>query len=112
MSIAVNALGEMGTINFYQNDDARLQIVFATDFGSPSDVIMEVRKGQRIDSPLVKRISVGDEMTIDSTTQLSVNLTTPESGVFYAAIIKKIGDPLAQTIARGKIIVTPQITRI
>jgi len=112
MSVAVNALAQMDTINFYQNDDARFQIYFATDFGSPSDIIMEVRKGQRIDSPLVKRINVGDGINEDSTTQLSVNLTTPESGVFYAAIIKKVGDTLAETIARGKIIVTTQITRI
>ena len=112
MTVAVNALGEMGTINFYQNDDARIEIDFATDFGSPSDIIMEVRKGQRIDSPLVKRINVGDGITIGSTTHLGVNLTTPESGVFYAAIVKKVTDTLGDTIARGKIIVTPQITRI
>ena len=110
MSVAVNALAQMDTLNFYQNDETIFILNFATTFLDPTDIIMEVRRGQRLDSPLIKRMSVGDGITVNSSTQLAVNLTTSESGVFYAAIIAVTGT--SYTIARGKIIVTTQITRI
>ena len=105
--------GGFQALNFYQNDDARVIIDFTSgDLNGYSGLILEVRKGTRLEAPLVKRLTVGDGLTIDSATRLTANLTTDQSGVFWLALVGVVGDGLGVTLARGKIIVTAQITRI
>jgi len=105
--------GGFQALNFYQNDDARVIIDFTSgDLNGYSDLILEVRKGTRLEAPLVKRLTVGDGLTIESTTRLTANLTTDQSGVFWLALVGTVADGIGVTLARGKIIVTAQITRI
>ena len=100
-------------MNFYQNDDARVIIDFADgDLNGYSNLVLEIRRGTRLDSPLVKRLVTGEGLTIESITRLSANLTTDKSGVFWLALVGQVGDGVGVTLARGKIIVTSQITRL
>jgi hypothetical protein len=105
--------GGFQALNFYQNDDARVIINFADgDLAAYSNLVLEIRRGTRLDSPLVKRLVTGEGLTIESTTRLSADLTTDKSGVFWLALVGQIADGIGTTLARGKIIVTSQITRL
>lgn len=100
-------------MNFYQNDDARIIIDFADgDLNGYSNLVLEIRRGTRLESPLVKRLVTGEGLTIESITRLSANLTTDQSGVFWLALVGQVGEGVGVTLARGKIIVTSQITRL
>ena len=105
--------GGFQALNFYQNDDARIIIDFADgDLNGYSNLVLEIRRGTRLESPLVKRLVTGEGLTIESITRLSANLTTDQSGVFWLALVGQVGDGVGVTLARGKIIVTSQITRL
>ena len=113
MTIAVDASGGFAALNFYQNDDARTFFDFPSgDLNAYPSLILEMRKGTRLEAPLVKRLELGDGLTIESATSLTTNLTTDQSGVFWLALVGTVGDGIGVTLARGKIIVTAQITRI
>ena len=100
-------------MNFYQNGDARVIIDFADgDLNGYSNLVLEIRRGTRLESPLVKRLVTGEGLTIESTTRLSADLTTDQSGVFWLALVGQIAEGIGVTLARGKIIVTSQITRL
>ena len=100
-------------MNFYQNDDARVIIDFADgDLTGYSNLVLEIRRGTRLESPLVKRLVTGEGLTVESTTRLSADLTTDQSGVFWLALVGQIAEGIGVTLARGKIIVTSQITRL
>ena len=100
-------------MNFYQNGDARVIIDFADgDLNGYSNLVLEIRRGTRLESPLVKRLVTGEGLTVESATRLSADLTTDQSGVFWLALVGQIAEGTGVTLARGKIIVTSQITRL
>ena len=113
MTISEN--GSFNAVNFFQNDDARIIFTFDSvevDLTAFTSLVMEVRTGQRLNTPLVKRLVSGEGITIEAARSFTANLTTTQSGVFYAALIGEVGTNLARTLARGKIIVTAQIAKL
>jgi hypothetical protein len=105
--------GGFQALNYFQNDDARTVIGFADgDLTGYANLVLEIRRGTRLDSPLVKRLVTGSGLTVESATRLNANLTTDQSGVFWLALVGQVGEDVGVTLARGKIIVTSQITRL
>ena len=74
--------------------DLHVEELTLTDGGSPVDiaalydaVVCDIRKGQRSDTERVKRITLGDGITISDTNQLNLNLTTSAAaGTYYADV--------------------------
>ena len=75
--------------------DLHVEELTLTDGGSPvniaalyDEIVCEVRKGVRSDTDLIKRIALsGGGITITSTNQLNLNLTTTAAaGTYYADV--------------------------